>query len=328
MITPRPARPRPPARTAALALAALLLLAGTGCGRGAGKPGAVAWEPLPAPLDRVEVHGLCYAAGEGALYAATNGRGVWCCRGGSPRLLTGPLDEVLVFALAARGDGSVLYAAAGSLGVWGYAEGEWADTGLPEAAYVLLLGEGGEVLYAGTNHAVWALEGAAWRRLEGPADLKVLSLANGPDGSIYAGTDRGVLQCSGDGAWSRVGSGPADAEVLSLAYDRAGGTLYAGTRESGVWGFKDGAWSLHEKGPRKNPAWSMAYDDGSGLLLVGTGYGAWTYNGGLWMNTGGETGEHTVLAVAVDPSCAFGYLGTFEDAGIWRGSLEGVLGSP
>ncbi len=205
-------------------------------------------------------------------------------------------------------------------------EGEWSDTGLPEAAYVLLLDEAGETLYAGTNRAVWAFDGDAWKRLEGLPEVRVNALAGGAGGAVYAGTDHGVWEYAG-GSWDRVGAALAGEEALSLAFDQARGVLYAGTRESGVWGFTGEAWRLFEKGPLDNPAWSMAYDDELGLLLVGTDYGVWSYDGSLWVGTEGEVGEYTILAIAVDAAATSAYVGTFEDVGVWSGDLGGILDS-
>lgn len=309
-----------------LCCACLLALFSTLTGCWGDASGAVEWERLPAPLDRAEVHGLEYAKTEGALYVATNGEGVWRHDGSSSELLSGPLDSALVFSLAVVDDGSVLYAAAGDRGVWSFAGGEWSDTGMPGSAYVLQLDEASGALYAGTNHAVWRYAGETWGRLEGLPDAKVFSFAMGTPGVLYAGTDDGPWVCE-EGTWRRVGAALSGQEVLSLALDQASGLLFAGTRTGGVWEFREGAWRIFEKGPLENPAWSMEYDGDLGLLLVGTSYGAWSYYEDFWVWTEGRVKEYAILAIAVDADAISAYVGTFEDVGVWKGDLDGILDS-
>lgn len=306
----------------ALAIILVFSMAAPGCGS---RSGAVDWEQIPGPIEKAEVHDLQFDRMTGQIFIATNGRGIWSYDGASFTEINGPLGDTIVFSLQVEEGGDALYAGAGSRGVWRLENGEWSDTGLPDAAYVLLLDQDSGVLYAGSNRTVWSLAGGEWSDT-GLIGSKVFSLVHAGD-KVVAGTGTGAWSFE-DGAWTPMGDELKDLEVRSVASDTAGGILYAGTVTQGVWAYRDGSWSQLPKGPFENPVESLVYDDALEVLLAGTRYGVWTYHDRFWVNTQGKAMEYIVLALAVDDVNTTAYAGTFEDVGIWSADLTPVLLEP
>lgn len=92
----------------------------------------------------------------------------------------------------------------------------------------------GRVYAAGDMYGLFVAEGSTlkWNRLATfPADATPYSVATSPDGSLYVGTDRGVLRSLDRGAtWMTTGLG--DGYVRQVATD-AKGNVYAGVQGIG-----------------------------------------------------------------------------------------------
>jgi photosystem II stability/assembly factor-like uncharacterized protein len=129
------------------------------------------------------------------------------------------------------------------------------------------------VLYAGGRGVSKSSDGGlTWRR-SGLGRTPVLAVAADPSeaGTLYAGTNAGVLKSTNAGAtWQRL-HGPLDgARVRALAIDpRHHRTAFAGT-ESGVFWSTDGGLSWHRfTGLPHRPFRALAVDRSAGLLYAG-----------------------------------------------------------
>ena len=92
----------------------------------------------------------------------------------------------------------------------------------------------GRLFAAGETYGLLVAEGGAmrWQRVASfPADVAPFSVAASPDGSIYVGTDRGVLR-STDGGATWMSGGLTEGYVRQVATE-ANGAVYAGVQGIG-----------------------------------------------------------------------------------------------
>jgi hypothetical protein len=69
-------------------------------------------------------------------------------------------------------------------------------------------------------------------------DIPATSLAVTSKGTLYIGTDYGVLVSKGDGEWRQAGDGLPNMPVSDLVYVAEQRTLYAATHGQGVWSLR------------------------------------------------------------------------------------------
>jgi ligand-binding sensor domain-containing protein len=107
-----------------------------------------------------------------------------------------------------------------------------------------------EVLWAGTPHGLWKLDGGSWTRytaLDGlPSDF-VTCIATGPKGEIAVGTDLGFAVYA-EAAWKSDDLSRAkfpDARVTAIAFGAENTTLYVGTLY-GLVQKKGDAWTIYD----------------------------------------------------------------------------------
>jgi photosystem II stability/assembly factor-like uncharacterized protein len=129
------------------------------------------------------------------------------------------------------------------------------------------------VLYAGGRGVSKSSDGGlTWRR-SGLGRTPVLAVAPDPSeaGTLYAGTNAGVLKSTNAGAtWQRLHGTLDGARIRALAIDpRQHRTVFAGT-ESGVFWSTDGGLSWHRfTGLPLRPFHALAVDRSAGLLYAG-----------------------------------------------------------
>ena len=90
-----------------------------------------------------------------------------------------------------------------------------------------------EVTYAAGASTFRLLDGNEPRDRIG--DIPATSLAVSGQGTIYVGTDYGVVASSGDGVWREAGGGLPHMVAADLLYDPDKKVLYAATHGQGVW---------------------------------------------------------------------------------------------
>ncbi|MGA4840993.1 hypothetical protein [Streptomyces sp. G45] len=105
---------------------------------------------------------------------------------------------------------------------------------LLEGEVTAILLDGGNRMILGGKKIQYSVSGGPFRDAwTGGAPLLVRSLLRS-GASLYAGTSRGVLRSTDDGAsWLDFSSETSDLDVVSLSSDRE--SLYVGTKQCGVY---------------------------------------------------------------------------------------------
>lgn len=164
-------------------------------------------------------------------------------------------DAIDALAIAPSSDKWIYVTAGGNIYVSSNGGGSWSRRNIPNAndgfsnivvdpndpktAYIVRdhhdsFGEVGKV-FKTTNG------GITWNNVTGDLpEIPVYSVAKaslfGIDNKLYVGTDAGVYVSANDGVnWTKMGTGMANAQVVSLAYNAKLNVLIAGTHGRGAW---------------------------------------------------------------------------------------------
>ncbi len=159
----------------------------------------------------------------------------------------------------------------------------------------------------------------------------VQALAEGADGTIYAGTFGDGIYTKRQGAdqWIPAEQSPADRFLMTLVAMPDGAVL-AGTLQGGMFRSEDGGrrWAASGEGIGPEQVASILHDPRTGLLYAGTGSGVFksTDHGRRWtaVNRGLETMLARSLALGPDGTL---YTGTGGN-GLFASSDQGVRWKP
>ncbi len=137
-----------------------------------------------------------------------------------------------------------------------------------------------------TAPSTFASIGTSW-----PSLTTAFGGSEGPAGTIYAATRKGVYRSIGNGNWTALTNGLDTLDVRSvLVSGTSATTLWAGSSERGVYRSTDGAanWSLQSKGLTADPLLGLARAAGATNKVL-----ARSASGGLFSSTdGGATWAH------------------------------------
>lgn len=164
----------------------------------------------------------------------------------------------------------------------------------------------------------------------------VQSLAEGPDGVVYAGTfGNGIYTKAPDGdRWRPSEDGPDDRFLMTLTA-MPDGVVLAGTVRGGIFRSEDGGrrWTAANEGLGNTQVLAILRDPRSGTLYAGTGAGVFksTDDGRRWTpsNRGLEMTLSRSLALGPDGTLYTGTGGhglfvSHDDGGAWHPLNEGL----
>lgn len=164
----------------------------------------------------------------------------------------------------------------------------------------------------------------------------VQALAEGADGTIYAGTfgDGVYTKLPGAERWIPAEQGPSDRFLMALTVTPEG-TVFAGTIQGGMFRSEDGGrrWVASGEGIGLEQVTSILHDPRAGLLYAGTGSGVFksTDRGRRWtpINRGLETMLARSLALGLDGTLYTGTGGnglfvSVDQGAKWRPINEGM----
>ncbi len=164
----------------------------------------------------------------------------------------------------------------------------------------------------------------------------VQALAEGPDGTVYAGTfgDGVYTQPPGSDRWIAAEQGPSDRFLMTLTATPEG-TVFAGTIQGGMFRSDDGGrrWAASGEGIGPEQVASILHDSRAGLLYAGTGSGVFKSadRGRRWtpVNRGLETMLARSLALGLDGTLYTGTGGnglfaSVDQGAKWRSINEGM----
>lgn len=147
-------------------------------------------------------------------------------------------------------------------------------------------GRGREVLWFGTRNGALHWNGGRWVQVaKGLPAREIFCLARDPQGTLWAGTARGVAFLPAGQAAFHPLPGLAD-RIHALAVEQ--GEVWAGT-EKGLFRWDGRAWTLDPAGPGPIPIYAIAFTQGPGL---GRSLWAATSRHGLWERREGRWTRH------------------------------------
>lgn len=321
-----------------------------------------AWELLASIPAGAAVKSLTFDS-SGNLYASLWGKGVFICKKDSECI--NPIKELsspFVNSILINEKGDVIVSTEGGVFLKPRGEEKWRLGGLQDYMIVPAIAfDGNGTLFAGTwSGGIHCFDKDDWHfRSMGLANSMVATLAKGPDGNLYAGTEGGVsVLPNGSNTWSTVG---LEKEYIKAIGFGKTGDIYAGSYGRGFFVVEKGkSWEERNKGIYNSNIVSIAVSD-NGVVFAGTKHGlyisqkgndnwvevanlygmmvnaflidgkhvyAGTSNGLFegsssekgWKRVEGEIGYMPVTSLA--KADAFIYAGTDSD-GIFRGTARG-----
>jgi photosystem II stability/assembly factor-like uncharacterized protein len=225
---------------------------GTGAGVSRSSDEGVTWTSVSNGIPAA-VASLLIPPGAGAAFLAGTYQGLYRStdQAASWSPVTGGLTAQVIYALANDPASSDVDYAGTEQGVFKSTDGgaSWSATGAGISGNLVydVAVVGGAVFAAGEGGVFRSSNaGASWEKLAGnlPAASAHAIAYDASASTLYAGTYAGVYESGDFGAtWTRVGTGPANPQVISLAV-LPGGRLLAGT-------FAGSAYLLTAPGPRE-----------------------------------------------------------------------------
>ncbi|MHB8797731.1 MAG: ligand-binding sensor domain-containing diguanylate cyclase [Thermoanaerobaculia bacterium] len=272
-------------------------------------------------MDAHNVQALC-AEEDGTVWAGTYGAGLLRWDGKTfsrPASEQEPDRSRPIRALARGGDGSIWIGTAGGLErlVDGHRTRFAADPGLASAAVLAISPGRRGRLWVATVAWLGVVENGAFRRFvpePAPGGI-VLALAEGPDGTLFVGTDRGLYRISSDLRSCERIRGLSNDFVSALVVDR-NGALWVGTNGG-----------LHRIG-RDGRIESLTTKDGLSSDMIQTLL--LDRDGNLWFGTRGgglgrlRDGDFVTYGGAQDGFVVDTVLAS-RFGGVWVGGWNGFL---
>ncbi len=208
--------------------------------------------------------------------------------------------------------------------------------GLPATPSRALLRDRAGRLYAGTDRGVATASSIGWTAVRGTEDLRVLALAAGGRGRVYAAgspaREVAVLESGRPNlaVWPLRGAGPGIRSILALA-EEGEGRLWIGTEGGGLLSARTGPAGLEVEpvmlplSPRDESIPALLRDSLDRLWAAGTG-GLLCLEQGAWRRFGTQNGLPAKPARCLAQGSGDDVWAGFEDGSLLKLRLrEGVL---
>ena len=157
---------------------------------------------------------------------------------------------------------------------------------IPGSRIYCLLADTEDRVWIGTDHGITTVSTnfavvRTFSRAEGLEGSESFSLAQTPEGTMWAGTEAGLFRQSGN-RWERESGCPADI-VLALAV-APDGTLWCGTYRSGLVALSGTRSRIYPPGKSGVPdtIFSSICCDQNGIVWAGTPSGLISFDGRSW----------------------------------------------
>jgi ligand-binding sensor domain-containing protein len=342
-VAPLPAGRAPAAvaivRSLAADAASGVLLAATDAGVFRSSDDGATWEPSSAGLAALGVQTVVFDARDGAVYAAVVGVGAFRSDDGGRtwRNISRGLPPRALYTLAQASQTGMLYAGTIAYGMYTSKDGlSWETGGMGLGDMVIrsvLPGLRPGELFAASDKGVYhtrAVTGT-WDKLTSSLpNIGASALALDPrSGTVYAGTERGVLRFTPDGQRFKVEfAGLEDKDVQALLYDEASGGLLAATAGDGVHRSQDGAQTWTPLSGDLPVSIVRALLLRNGDLVAGTDSGIYRLPAGseAWLPSAADPVDRHGLSLLVDPVDGTVYAGTM--GGVFRSADRGATWQP
>lgn len=194
--------------------------------------------------------------------------------------------------------------------------------GTPSAVPARLLQDRAARIWAGTARGVYCFAGAAWKEYgleDGLPKVGIMSLAEGADGTIWAGTFDEALFYLREGKFHRVtqGDGLSDTSILAIMEDREK-NLWVGTRAGGLNRLKPRQVSMwcHMEDGVEVPPMSLTEDRAGVVLMASQGRGVYRFD---------SPGRRQFVRESLQSlpnSLPLGRLLSARDGSLWWGSVS------
>jgi len=155
-------------------------------------------------------------------------------------------------------------------------------------------------------------------------NIRIYTLYEASNGTLYAGTSRGVWSYNGTD-WEDISAGlTGNALSVNTIYEASDGTLYAGTA-NGMWAYGDTYWediSIKSANNQIDPPnlVRVIFEAANGTLWVGAWGGVWTFDGTSWGNvSAGLTPTSFNVNALNEASDGTLYAGTWRDVWAYDG---------
>lgn len=233
-----------------------------------------AWEPLASIPKGGAVKNIAFDT-EGNLHASLWGSGIYICRKDSDCVNSiKELSSPYVHCILINNSGDVIVSTEGGVFIKPKGEEKWRLGGLQEYMIVPTISfDGRGVLYAGTwASGIHYFDKGDWHfRSIGVASSMVATLAKGPDGNLYAGTEGGAsVLVQGEDMWSPFGLDNIYVKTIGFG-DK--GEVYAGSYGKGFFAKEKGKeWEERNRGIYNSNILSIAFSD-KGEVFAGTKQG-------------------------------------------------------
>ncbi len=265
------------------------------------------------------------AAPDGSLWARLRGPALLRYRDGAFDSLLDDLHlpDNVITALLRSPDGTVFVASLGH-GVVSWRPGERVTVvthaAMPGAAFPIAMARGGDgSLWLGTRDTgVLRVRGAEVTRITaGLPDLKVNCLLPADDGTVWMGTDRGVVRWTGKTITTDGVPAPLDhLPALAMIQDRAS-NIWVAAGPNGLYRMSGGEASTLARGDRDvRASVTTVFEDRDGNLWVGTDRGIERWRDGVFATYSTAQGL---------PSDAIGPIFADTAERVWLSPIEGGL---
>lgn len=261
---------------------------------------------------------------EGTIWIGTGGGGLCAARERKVTMLQPPngWQGRAVLGIFAARDGAMWFGTEGA-GAYRFQNGLWEqfrkDEGLSTLFVWPVLEDKRGRIWAGTWGAgLFQFVDGKFVRPELLANerLPVCALFSSRDGTLWAGTQHGLLRITGDKV-ERIGAELARADVRTIM-EAKDGTLWFGMAGGGLGRYWKGQLTQYREqdGLASDYVWSLLQEEDETLWIGTFGGGLCRLRGGKFSTFGEEQGL---------PSNVIGYLAGDKHGQLWMGSYAGIL---